>query len=872
MSEFTSIIQEIHANIADNNTQSITAKKMRDTLIDLVNTTDSVVQDIDTNLTNLEDSVSSLEDKVDGLALGKFYGFFTSSSELPEGDDNGYAYVGESSPFSIWVFKDGEWSESGSVYGEDNGNIIDIDTDENGKLQFANRLLAEEGEYNYFLVRADKTLAQQISISDTIYEIRDSFDLGGSTLTIPSNCILRFNGGIIKNGKISGNRTTIQAPQEQISEGIRFTGTYTNEKCWLTWFGCKQGDNIDNSAYIENATNSTFSEIFVDGIYCISKPVDALTKKFIGNSVLNFNRVGFKANSDFSSITRNDLRDAPTEHTIYGMFYHYFDNHPEFKDLFIDGNKTAKYCIEQVAGYTNVDLYNITIQNALIAGVLQYGSERTIFDTVYIRNCQIGMYISSKKINEADFLDFSGASMGQPNLVMMKNVRTINNNYGWILYNNYNTSMYSCEGGYNYLVSLYAYYSTIYAPDFYSEGDGICDKYIDSYGNVISGTDSTLVPTSLINSNLDGFSSYTTAPFNNTSTTGTTTTVLYRAAMVFNGCLVEIPSMVSSNYPRGCRGAAEPFTSIVNPNNRTKAGVDCIILNYASRINIGTHKVFIGSTNNENSKEFLATYILAAVNTSTPYGIINTKFLTRGKTIYYGSYVSGGSSVFLDNDSNNTVVSHIDNTNFQDFSASTIFDFSAENLAEWYKGYPLYSLQDATASGSTHNNRTATLTSSDISTLFRGKRQVCIRFLVHVKQNYTAGNLGLVINPMNNSTIVGTSCNVLLSATNIKAGYYDFWVPTTLDFDTDFIPEWNKLNVSFRIPKDVANLNISQLYIYVPESGTYLWGSNFTQIPSSTTANRPASTNEGKVLYDSTLKKCILWNGSAWTNLDGTAL
>ena len=39
-----------------------------------------------------------------------------------------------------------------------------------------------------------------------------------------------------------------------------------------------------------------------------------------------------------------------------------------------------------------------------------------------------------------------------------------------------------------------------------------------------------------------------------------------------------------------------------------------------------------------------------------------------------------------------------------------------------------------------------------------------------------------------------------------------------------------------------------------------------------TTALRPTSATEGAVIYDSILKKCILWNGTAWVNLDGTVL
>ena len=44
------------------------------------------------------------------------------------------------------------------------------------------------------------------------------------------------------------------------------------------------------------------------------------------------------------------------------------------------------------------------------------------------------------------------------------------------------------------------------------------------------------------------------------------------------------------------------------------------------------------------------------------------------------------------------------------------------------------------------------------------------------------------------------------------------------------------------------------------------------KLPSYTSALRPTSQDEGSIIYDSTLKKCILYNGTAWVNLDGTAL
>lgn len=39
-----------------------------------------------------------------------------------------------------------------------------------------------------------------------------------------------------------------------------------------------------------------------------------------------------------------------------------------------------------------------------------------------------------------------------------------------------------------------------------------------------------------------------------------------------------------------------------------------------------------------------------------------------------------------------------------------------------------------------------------------------------------------------------------------------------------------------------------------------------------TTAEIPQDVYEGSIIYDSTRKKCILWNGTAWVNLDGSSL
>jgi hypothetical protein len=47
----------------------------------------------------------------------------------------------------------------------------------------------------------------------------------------------------------------------------------------------------------------------------------------------------------------------------------------------------------------------------------------------------------------------------------------------------------------------------------------------------------------------------------------------------------------------------------------------------------------------------------------------------------------------------------------------------------------------------------------------------------------------------------------------------------------------------------------------------------YVRFPVHSTVNRPILTGQiGAVIYDATLSKLIIWNGTAWINVDGTSL
>ena len=100
---------------------------------------------------------------------------------------------------------------------------------------------------------------EMINEPNTIYEIRYDFDLNGTTITIQNNCLLRFNGGILKNGTIVGENTVIEANKDSIFNGITLNGTFNIEKLYAEWFGVIPDVKTDNSSNINKAIDNAIN-------------------------------------------------------------------------------------------------------------------------------------------------------------------------------------------------------------------------------------------------------------------------------------------------------------------------------------------------------------------------------------------------------------------------------------------------------------------------------------------------------------------------------------------------------------------------------------------------------------------------------------
>ena len=63
--------------------------------------------------------------------------------------------------------------------------------------------------YKTVILKGDQTFAEQVTEGNTIYVIRWNFDLNGGSITIPQNCVLKFDGGSVNNGTIDINGAAI---------------------------------------------------------------------------------------------------------------------------------------------------------------------------------------------------------------------------------------------------------------------------------------------------------------------------------------------------------------------------------------------------------------------------------------------------------------------------------------------------------------------------------------------------------------------------------------------------------------------------------------------------------------------------------------
>lgn len=100
---------------------------------------------------------------------------------------------------------------------------------------------------------------------NTKFVIKYDLDLSGETIVLPKCCVLRFNGGSIRNGNIVFDNTKLKG-------AIRFkdcflSGLLANDVIYTSWFDTDDFDSFSSLISYENKT------IIIDGVYNVTRTI-----------------------------------------------------------------------------------------------------------------------------------------------------------------------------------------------------------------------------------------------------------------------------------------------------------------------------------------------------------------------------------------------------------------------------------------------------------------------------------------------------------------------------------------------------------------------------------------------------------------------
>lgn len=112
--------------------------------------------------------------------------------------------------------------------------------------------------------KVNKNILTQDMINEpnTIYEIRYDFDLNDTEITIPENCVLKFNGGSFKNGILNGNSVYIDNKENTlIFKDVKIKNCVSDTVSSDWFFTYKNGyqyTSINKTSYTVNGVTYLF--------------------------------------------------------------------------------------------------------------------------------------------------------------------------------------------------------------------------------------------------------------------------------------------------------------------------------------------------------------------------------------------------------------------------------------------------------------------------------------------------------------------------------------------------------------------------------------------------------------------------------------
>lgn len=733
-----------------------------------------------------------------------------------------------------------------------------------GKVILRKNIMEVETE-GYGKVKKNVLLQDMINKPNTIYEIRYDFDLNGAKIQIKEGCVLNFVGGSLSNGEIKGEVVIKDKSEKQLLYNINTT--ISNFTIKAEWFGemldditCDSSNAINKaiqSAKLGSTVELPSHNIYIKNSIIVNKAI-----------ILNGNTTGIWAHRIY--VASNNLTAIIVD-----------------KEGPLSGGKIENIIIARKN--KDISFIGIEIQTA----------EHFIVENVYVESGRIGFFLSGAKgpLYLVNLNKVSAKYCSEYGIYLDKEGDWKNGIHIHPLEVSLNnTNIRVCKGSGNTIQGgaseIGGYLSTATKPSWLSENNGIvieggiwtikdylwvenCDKGIWVKSGYVNIIDDVYALNTCFED--DAVVRYKNQAITKKLYTSKVNDLVDSAEIIVNGDNT-FPTLNGEEIIENFKNYGSAIIETSNVGRTKKIGG--IDTRYYIAVSRGNYIEASFSKDNIRQFTFLVDFKL---NTETDKDLeIFSIYLSDGYELrIISSRIAEGLSPryvkffhthhgYLGNikiGSTEQVKGFVRYIFSVDLDTNTIWQYDDESglLLEKFNFFKYVNISNPL--------KKCIIAASEIGI---SKLYVFSKLLNKSEINTILNTKKILVNEENYLT--DTNLNII-SKFNGNQFY---------DIKNDFLKlKTSKGIKNIQIANSVADLktlddsNIGTMLFYknLPTWWNGIkWvnnnGYNSEYPTKGTTTKRPtlASTDEGFEYYDSTLKKKILWNGTEWTNMDGTSL
>lgn len=244
--------------------------------------------------------------------------------------------------------------------------------------------------YDNETLRKGVPFEQQLKKAHAIYEIKYDFDLRGERVEIPSDCILKFDGGHLTNGSIKFDGTIIESAYSDVFDQVTVSGSLANREVWVSWWKLEYNREANDAILVNQIINSIDNCIFY---YDIKSDVYVGTDKTDGSSE---ETIAFLDKQNLSVIQPTQYYTILRGRSKTGSVVRCINN----QYISIDGLK--------------VDGGNVYYKKWGENGIGVVGNEKVLIENCIIRNCYSNCFheTTSGDITNRDYPSWGAGGKG----------------------------------------------------------------------------------------------------------------------------------------------------------------------------------------------------------------------------------------------------------------------------------------------------------------------------------------------------------------------------------------------------------------------------------------------------------------------------